>query len=295
VIDALALQAGEVTPEPWVPIDTASYTTWNWDVPKTYHEVVRLYEQFRGGPGSWKSQVLDPITEQSGLDLEKEIIHATAGRFTMLTWMEKPARINSQSNLIAIKMNDSQATQRVIDRLAQRFSEQLTKKSYGGVTYYQGQPPPNRDNVNPEVVRIQDGCMAILDDYLVLSDSSKLLQQVILTKSDPSRTLANELDFKIIASKIQRQLGDARAGMIAFNRPEEQMRQLYEMATSDAIRGALKGQAANNPFFKTVDDALTTNPLPPFAVLAKYLAPGGGLLTNDDTGFHYMAFSLRRE
>jgi hypothetical protein len=83
--------------------------------------------------------------------------------------------------------------------------------------------------------------------------------------------------------------------MIAFNRPEEAMRQVYEMATSDTMRGALKGQAANNPFMKSLDDALTTNPLPPFAVLAKYLAPGGALLTSDETGFHYMAFSLRRE
>jgi hypothetical protein len=213
----------------------------------------------------------------------------------MVTWMEKPARINSQCTLIAIKLNNASASQRVVDQLAQRFPNQLTKKSYGGVTYYQGQPPANRGNVDPQIVRIQEGCMAILDDYLLLTDGSKLLQQVILTKSDPTRSLAHELDYKIIASKIQRQLGDNRAGMIAFNRPEEAMRQIYDMATSESMRGALKGQAANNPVFRTLDDALSTHPLPPFAVLAKYLAPGGALLTSDETGFHYMAFSLRRE
>ena len=295
VIDALALQSGDVTPEPWVPIDAASYTTWNWDVPKTYHEVVRLFEQFRGGEGVWKAQVLDQINSRTDLDVEKDLINAAAGRFTLVTWMEKPARLNSQSNLIGIKLKDSAESQRAVERFAQKLSNELTKKTYGGVTYYQGQPPENRNNVNPEVFRVQDGCIAILDDYLLLSDSSKLLQQAIVTKSDSSRSLASELDFKIIASKIQRQLGDARAGMISFNRPEEAMRQIYEMATSDTMRGALKGQSANNPVFKTLDDALTTNPLPPFAVLAKYLAPGGALLTSDETGFHYMAFSLRRE
>jgi hypothetical protein len=144
-------------------------------------------------------------------------------------------------------------------------------------------------------VRIQEGCIATLDDYVLLTDSSKLLQHVIRTKEDVTQTLANELDFKIIASKIQRQLGDNQAGMIAFNRPEEAFRQLYDLATSEKMRGALKGQSENNPFFRSLDDALTANPLPPFAVLAQYLAPGGALLTSDETGFHYMAFSLRRE
>jgi hypothetical protein len=295
VIEALALQSGEVSPEPWVPVDSASYTTWNWDVPRTYKEVVLRFEQFRGGEGVWKATVLQSIQDRTGIDLEKDLIHATTGRFTMITWMEKPARINSQSTLVALKMKDVAAAQRVIDQLAQRFPDQMTRKSYGGVIYYQGQPPENRGDVNPELVRIQEGCIATLDDYVLLTDSSKLLQHVIRTKEDVTQTLANELDFKIIASKIQRQLGDNQAGMIAFNRPEEAFRQLYDLATSEKMRGALKGQSENNPFFRSLDDALTANPLPPFAVLAQYLAPGGALLTSDETGFHYMAFSLRRE
>jgi hypothetical protein len=298
LIEALALQSGEVTPEPWVPNDAASYTSWNWDVPKTYNEAVRLYEMFRGGPGVFKSQVLEPITERTGVDLEKDVIHGVAGRFSMLTWMEKPVRINSQTTLIGIKLKDAEASRKVLEQVLQKFPDVLNKKSYGGVTYYQGTAPQNRQNrpdINPELIRLQEGCVAIIDDYLLLTDSSKLLQQAIVTKSDASQSLANELDFKIIASKIQRQLGENQAGMIAFNRPEEAMRQIYDMATSQTMRGALKGQADNNPLFKTLDTALTDNPLPPFSVLAQYLAPGGALLTSDETGFHYMAFSLRRE
>ena len=36
-------------------------------------------------------------------------------------------------------------------------------------------------------------------------------------------------------------------------------------------------------------------PLPPFAVLQRYLAPGGVTVTDDETGLHYTAFSLRRK
>jgi hypothetical protein len=296
VVEALALQPGDIDPEPWVPADVESYITMNWDVNKTYAEVVRLYELFRGGEGTWKSQVLASITDRVGIDLEKDLIGGVSGRFSMITWMEKPARINSQSTLIAIKLNDAAVSRKVLDRLIERFPDRTTKKSYGGITYHEAPLDRNRPQpLSEEVFRPQVGCIAVMDDYLVLTNNPKLLQQAIITKSDPSRNLATELDYKIIASKIKRHLGESQAGLIAFSRPEEGMRQLYDLASSQVVRGGLKTQIGENKFFKGVDDALTANPLPPFSVLAQYLAPSGALLTNDETGFHYMAFSLKRE
>ena len=57
----------------------------------------------------------------------------------------------------------------------------------------------------------------------------------------------------------------------------------------------LANQAEDNPFFRALNDAVTKNPLPPFAVIAQYLAPGGAIVTDDETGLHYTAFGLRRE
>ena len=209
----------------------------------------------------------------------------------------KPARINSQSTLLGIKLVDADASRKVLDKLVERFPYRATKKSYGGVSYYEVPLPQERGpNLNEEVFRPQVGCAAVMDDYLLLANNPKLLQQAIITKSDPTRTLATELDFKIIASRIKRQLGDSQAGMIAFSRPEEGIRQLYDLAASQAIRGGLKSQAWKTiSFLKGWIIALTANPLPPFSVLAQYLAPSGALLTNDETGFHYMAFGLKRE
>jgi hypothetical protein len=70
---------------------------------------------------------------------------------------------------------------------------------------------------------------------------------------------------------------------------------MYDLAVSENMRARWKDRGAENPFFRELDGALTTNPLPPFSVIAQYLSPRGGLATNDETGFHYMAFSLRRE
>jgi hypothetical protein len=35
--------------------------------------------------------------------------------------------------------------------------------------------------------------------------------------------------------------------------------------------------------------------LPPFEVLQRYLAPGGTVVVDDETGLHYTDFSLRRK
>lgn len=106
------------------------------------------------------------------------------------------------------------------------------------------------------------------------------------------------MDFKLIASKISGKLGDAEASFVIFNRPEEGIRLLYGMANSPELRSRMRSAAESNPalrVFGVLDDALNDNPLPPFAVLAKYLAPVGAMMTNDETGIHYMEFSLRRE
>ena len=293
----LALEAGDVTPERWVPNDIASYQTLHWDIETTYKELTELYELFRG-PDAWQQEIVDRVSQRLGIDLQTDVVDALDGRGTMLTWIERPARINSQARLVGLKLKDSEESKKTLQQAMSRFSNRFETKTYGGVTYYfanVNRRRPQNENPAAQLARRPTPCIAILGNYLVATDSEKLLQHAIVTKSDASLSLANELDFKLITNKIKRQLGDTKAGMIGFNRPEEGFRLLYELATSKTTQTRLADQAENNGFFRALDGALHNNPLPPFAVLAQYLAPGGSLLTNDETGIHYMAFGLKRE
>ena len=69
----------------------------------------------------------------------------------------------------------------------------------------------------------------------------------------------------------------------------------YELARDPANRERLKKMGENNGVLAALSKALENHELPPFSVIAKYLAPGGGFLVEEDTGLHYMTFSLRRE
>jgi hypothetical protein len=184
--------------------------------------------------------------------------------------------------------------------VADKFPDRVQSKSFGSITYYQGPQPmqipavdanarPNPDLRRPEPL------LAIVGDYLMITGSVKMLERVVVTQSDGSGSLANELDYKLIADRVKRHSGGVEPGMVTFQRPEKGFQLLYDLANSDDTRRVLSARADENGFFRTLNDALQNNPLPPFSELSKYLAPGGGMLTNDETGFHYTTFSLKRE
>jgi hypothetical protein len=73
------------------------------------------------------------------------------------------------------------------------------------------------------------------------------------------------------------------------------MRFLYDLATGENARNFLNRESDRNPVFKSLNESMKQNPLPPFEVIQNYLAPGGSMVTDDETGLHYMSFSMRRK
>lgn len=304
VIKALAAISGDSTPEPWVPHNIATYSTIHWDFETTLNEVKRLLDTFQGD-GAYANAIRSRLSEPLGVDFDKEILAALESRISYVTWFEKPARLNSQSHLIAVKLNDSAAFRPTLEKIIEKYSERFEKKSFGGVTYYLAptpnvnQPNPNRQrdaNNEPRMeLRTPAPCLAILGDYFVATDSETLLQQCVIAKNDPDKSLAAALDFKLIASKTARQVGGGKPAAITFNRPEDGFRFLYDLANAEGTRKNLAKGAENNEVLRGLNSALKDHPLPPFSVLEKYFAPNGAMLTDDETGFHYTTFTLRRK
>ncbi len=290
-LSALALGEGDFTPPKWIPGDVASYTSMYWDFSETYTQIEKLIDSFQG-QGTTVEQARRLFTDRLGLDLNKEILPAVSGRVTYLSQVLKPIDTRGPASLLAIELKDPKSFQAVVDKTVERFSDQLEKKSFAGVTYYMVKlPEPPRAE---DAAQMPDPCFAIAHDCLLISDRRAYLQQ-ILTPREASDTLANSLEYKLIANKIARQSQAGKPGLVTFSRPEEGLRFWYEMAQAEQSRQRLSKAGENNKFFRSLDDALTKHPLPPFASIAKYLAPGGTVITNDETGFHYFSFTLRRK
>ena len=128
----------------------------------------------------------------------------------------------------------------------------------------------------------------------MFTDSDRFLKRVLVTKGSNSKGLANQLDYKLIASRIRRQAGRQEPSMISFSRPEEILKSLYELATKDSTLDALSRGAEDNPFFRVLDRAVQDSPLPAFEEIAKYLSPRGAMTISDETGLHTISFTLKR-
>ncbi len=305
VLELITLKPGDSTPEEWAPGETATYMTLHWDFGFTFREATKLIDSFQS-EGTVARFLKQRVEEPLGLEFQSELIDAMEGRVTYLTWFEKSGKINAQTQMLAIKLKDAEAFRKTMDRVATKFEQGLEKESFGGVSYYRVKVPEGGNqrrieaerqggNVRVQLnVRTPEPCFFILDDYVCFTDSTSLLRECIATRNDPEKSLGKALDYRLIASKISRQTGGNAPGMIVFNRPEVGLRAIYELARNENMRQMLAQRGESNPFLKSLDKALQDNPLPPFSVISKYFAPVGGMVTNDETGFHYMTFGLKR-
>ncbi len=295
VLKMIAIEPGDQTPEDWVPYDAASYMNIYWNSEKTLTAFRQLYNTIRNRDHALSEDIESQLSKPLGIDFEKDVLQQLDNRFTYVTWIEKPARINSGTSLFGIKVKNAEAIRKTITKLANRFPDRFEKKRFSGTTYYKIVPRRKAKVVDKELVRQAQPCLCVLGDYVLFSDSIKCLEAAISNKKDPSKSLATELEFKLIASKAKQYLGADKPGAMIFSRPEEAMRSFYELATSPTTRQRLADAAQRNPVFRELDQALRDHPLPPFAVIAKYLTPSGGTLVSDQSGLHYMAFALKRE
>jgi hypothetical protein len=319
VLEMITLNNGPIDPESWMPADIATYATWNWDVQTTYVKLTELVNSFRG-EGAFKRFLDRRVSEQLGADFEEELLAAMTGRFTLASWYERPITLQSQANVLGIQLGDRSAFQATLDKVAEKFENNLNQRDFAGVTIYQiknpeaeGDAAANNDDATADEEdeaaarrrrwregqrrrrqRMPIGNMAIIGDYLVMTNRERFIEKAIMTQNGTEDRLVEELDYRLIASKIKRQPGGQDACMVSFERPDEALRVGYELLHSDEVRQQIASMKENNPFFQALDEALTNNEFPPFEVIAKYLAPGGAMLTNEESGFHYVGFGLRR-
>lgn len=322
VLSLLRPQSGSTTPEDWVPSDAASYSTINWDLQSTVTAVEQLYNQFRG-PDALNQEVFMPAGQRMGLDMRRDILDSLAGRVTQVRGFVRPITADSRSNVLAVKFKNMKRFEKeifpkILDAVGSQA--QMQSENYGRLRAFVF-PISNRPNSNngqaQSAGRPPETCFSIVDDYLLISDSRYMLQQIAGALGDSSNRLNQSLEFQLIRDRIKFELRGKEACAITFDRPEESLQIFYELirdpdsrqglelmagpnrrprAAAAAQEMELRGEIArSNPMFSALNLALEKHELPPFSVISKYMAPRGGYLVEDETGLHYTAFTMRRE
>lgn len=298
IMGLLRPKKGSTTPEDWVPESVASYSTINWDFASTLKAIEQLFNQFRG-PEAFDKEVLAQASDRLQIDIRKDILDNLDGRVTLLQGFVRPVTINSGSNVYAIKMKNAEYIKNTILPKIFELIEARTEvgtENFGKLTARVMTVGRRGDSGGSDnVVRQPEICVAFVDDYLIMADSKYMMRQVSDCLGGSTAKLSQALDFELISDRITAQLQNKECSTLTYSRPEESLQLFYELARDPKNRDRLRQVADSNGFFKALLAGLDKRELPPFSVIAKYLAPAGGFLVDDDTGLHYMSFSLRRE
>jgi len=297
IMALLRPKSGSTTPEDWVPESVASYSTINWDIASTLKAVEQLFNQFRG-LDAFDTEVLARANDRLQIDLRKDVLENLDGRITLLQGFVRPVTINSGSNLYAVKMKNAEYIRNnVVPKLFELIEArtEVSTENFGKLTARVVKIENRGRNQGTDVIRQPEICVAFVDDYLILADSKYMMRQVSDCLGGSTAKLSQALDFELISDRIAAQLQNKECSTLSYSRPEESLQLFYELARDPKNRDRLRQVADNNGFFKALLAGLDKRELPPFSVIAKYLAPSGGFLVDDETGLHYMSFSLRRE
>ena len=302
VLEMITLKEGDSEPQDWVPSDVINYINVHLDLQETYTLLKELVDSFRG-EGTVGGFVKSRMSEELGVDVEQDIIAQLEGRMTMVQLYEKPARINSQSTMLAARVRSRERFEKTFKTLMEdRFGDNLEAANFEGHTIYRVAFDDDPiDEENERRARRQrfrrntrpHPSFILLDDYFIFADRPSSIERLIRTKKDPEISLKASIDFQLMLEKIHQQPNGKTASMVTFSRPAEALKMFYELMRSDDAKKFLADQRDENPFFRALDDALQENPLPPFSELEKYFTTAAGLMTNEESGIHSVSFSLR--
>jgi hypothetical protein len=291
VMQVIAFEPGDTTPQPWVFADLESYFTWSWNVRTSFNVIRSLIDRFQFD-GATDKFITEKISERWGIDLEKEVIDNLAGRFDWLIGYERPARFRGQQSTIVVQVVDQAAAEKTLSTILAKFPEQFEERRFGDVTYHafviewpeqlQEDPP-----TNPFI--------AVMDGYLFLGGSCQLFERAIAARDGTVERLVDSPAYQQLAAEIAQETPGVSPAVWMYQQPEQSLRQWYDLLTADKTKEYLTEHAEGNPFYAALLDSLAANELPPFDALAPYLQPSIAVIYDTDTGFHGFSFTPRSE
>lgn len=313
ILEMLALKPGQYQPQTWVSDQAVSYLSTSWDVNKVYAELGKMVDLFTS-EGEFERQVETNVNERLELNLKDDILASLDGRFTVTSWVEPPARLNSQVNAIGLGLANPDKAEEIIRQLIQRFVDAraergdenagspIVEEKYKGVTLWTAPVSEDRrerfrqrreEGRTQIEVRIPEPGFAIIDGTLVAADSVSFIKNAIDTYKGENPPLVDDPAFKQVTRQMTNLLGTDMPAATFYSQPGPMVESMLNLAKGDDVKGMLERGGEENRFVKNFQRALEDNPLPEWDEIRDFFASSGGFITSDDSGYHALLFNLK--
>ena len=288
-LGVLRPETGETRPPNWVPDDVSSYTSIYWNFEATYDNVDKIVQKFGSQP--FEKLLEEPADKQFKIALRDDLLDNLTGRYVSLGWFERPVKLNSASQLHALELNDGLKMKEVIAKFRERRPNDLEVETIGGNIVYRARGG-RRGNNFPEGLRRPEPCFVLLGNWVMFSDSTKLVEHVIRSRAGSGKRLIDVPEYELISSELGGKLAGEDPFMISYMHTSQYFRQWYDLAKSDDTRRFLRNAGENNPVLSKIAQLFERNELPPFDDFEKYFAPSGTFAYDEPSGIHIGTFTL---
>jgi hypothetical protein len=292
VLQLPAFETGDTSPPEFVPHSVETYMGFNWNLRTTYNRLVALIDKYRY-EGATEKFVKEKISDKVGADVPTEILDNLTGRFAWTIAYEKPAKLRGQQHTIAAELKDVDAMTATIAKVMEKYPDVFEERKFGTVTYHAILPPRLREMEESE--RPAEPFVAIMDGWLFLGGSCKLFEQCIAARDGTADRLIDSEDYARATEVLSRETGGQTPVVFSVSRFEETVRQWYDLLTLEETQQLIEEHKEDNKVLAALAAALDEHELPPFEVLAPYLAPAGAIIYDTDDGYHGISFTLRNE
>ncbi|MEO1997301.1 MAG: hypothetical protein ABGZ17_18695, partial [Planctomycetaceae bacterium] len=260
VMGLFQFPAADLTPPDWVPANASMYLQLNWDVAGAYKSVETLVDSFQGA-GALQGIIDGMANNPNGpqLHVKKDVIDLLSGRIVMVSDPTTDSDLQTPRMLIAFGLAGGDEKMRaVMTKIGGTPGFPGETRDFRGTTIYELPTPASTFG------------MATNRGHLVVATDVSMLEQMIRGDVD---SLKESSDFQ----KIMQHVPD-RISAITYQKPESQLRQVYDLLRSGAVP------------IPNIDLSI----LPEFDAVRKYLPTSGAYYVPDKNGALGVSFSLKK-
>jgi hypothetical protein len=310
---------GDLRPQPWVPRELASYSTFNLDMKNAFESSSTLVNEIVGDEVF--EDVLDSIlTDPNGpkIDIRKDLVAHLGSRATVLADYELPITTKSERMLFAAETTNGTALAATIDK-SMRTDPEAHQRSYNGhiiweiieeksqlpMVTIENAPPfgPNAgggaDDEEEHERVLPNSAVTVAHGHLLVATHIDFLIK-ILDKMDSRDQLSAAADYQIVQTELDK-LGVPEVCARIFTRTDEQSRAVYELIKSGEMpeSESMLGRLLNS----MLGDAKTGVPrkqridgknLPDYDAVRRYFGPSGTIVTSEPDGWFLTGFTLAK-
>jgi hypothetical protein len=232
----------EYAPQPWVPGDVATYTTFHFNVLNAFDNFGWLFDEMfgRGEEGVWLNDVLPGLEAPDGpqINLRKELIEHLGERVSILTDYQEPITTTSERLLLAVETknpeavakalwklfrNDTTVTPRKLQEIVvweftgEPTNEHGPKKPDPKIKIEFGDAPPvaprhplrrrkkteDEDEEAPQPNLLPHKAVTVWQGHLIIASHIDFLRRVMAPQKKVG-PLSEEPDYKAVSADIQK-------------------------------------------------------------------------------------------